>query len=419
MKLFPILFSLLLFNLSVLGQVGELIWEDNFNEGQLDLTKWSIETGTGVNGDWGTGQLDRATGRVQNVSFRDSVTGAQDGCLVITTRKESFIDRNYTSGRIRTAGKASWGPGHRIAARVFPRDVKYKGQGFAFWMMPDELPEGWDYLMWPQGGEVDIMEYVGSIPYHNLGGVHYAWFWENNQWQSWNHGHQAAYYSYEHQEVPFPSEPGQGGYPPAEDDPYAGSSGFHTYGIDWYTNRMEFFIDDNVYHIHYFNDGGAFQEDGQDKSAVINRDNSRVGISEYSNHFEEWYPFEHKMYAILSAGVGGSQYTYGGSIVPEAEFPCSVFIDWLRVHKLSTTGTTEEVVHTLQVYPNPAKDKLTIQLDNTKKHVLKIMDVTGRILIHSTIEQSKEIDLAGLDNGTYLIFVTDGKLNLSKKIIVQ
>ena len=31
------------------------ISEDNFNEGQLDLTRWNIETGTGVNGDWGTG----------------------------------------------------------------------------------------------------------------------------------------------------------------------------------------------------------------------------------------------------------------------------------------------------------------------------------------------------------------------------
>ena len=89
--------------------------------------------------------------------------GAENGCLVITPQKENYIDRKYTSGRINTAGKASWGPGHRIVARVYPRDVKQMGQGFAFWMMPDEIPVGWDYIMWPQGGEVDIMEYVGSI----------------------------------------------------------------------------------------------------------------------------------------------------------------------------------------------------------------------------------------------------------------
>lgn len=39
---FLILFFLL--NLHVRGQVGELLWEDNFNSEQLDLSKWNIET---------------------------------------------------------------------------------------------------------------------------------------------------------------------------------------------------------------------------------------------------------------------------------------------------------------------------------------------------------------------------------------
>ena len=176
MKLLLSILCTLLSALNIFGQVGDLLWEDNFNTGQLNLENWNIETGTGVNGDFGTGQLDRATDREENISFSNNVPGAENGCLVITTRKEFYIDRNYTSGRLNTAGKKSWGPGHRIVARIFPRDVKQMGQGFAFWMMPDEIPEGWNSLMWPQGGEIDIMEYVGSIPFHNLGSVHYAWF---------------------------------------------------------------------------------------------------------------------------------------------------------------------------------------------------------------------------------------------------
>jgi len=321
-------------NTSQTIHVGNLIWEDNFNKGYLDLSKWNYETGTGVNGDWGTGQLDRATDRAENVSFQNGVPGAEDGCLVISTRKENYIDRNYTSGRINTSGKAAWGPGHRIVAKVYPRDINQKGQGFAFWAMPNEIPNGWDYIMWPQGGEVDIMEYVGSIPYHNLGGVHYAWFWENNQWQLWNHGHLAAYYSYENKQVPNPAEPDYGGYPPTSNNVNAGSFGFHNYGIDWFDDRMEFFIDNNIYHVHYFNDGGAFQTDGQDELKIFNENNKRVAKSEYSNHFDEWFPFEHEMFAILSGGVGGSQNTYGGAIIPEATFPCSVFIDWVRVYEI-------------------------------------------------------------------------------------
>ncbi len=40
-----------------------LVWNDEFDGATLDLQKWIFETGTGVNGDFGTGQLDRATER--------------------------------------------------------------------------------------------------------------------------------------------------------------------------------------------------------------------------------------------------------------------------------------------------------------------------------------------------------------------
>lgn len=420
MKSFLTIFSILLLNFSVAGQVGDLVWEDNFNNNFLDTTQWNFETGTGVNGDWGTGQLDRA--RVENITFQDNVPGADDGCLVITTRKEWYIDRNYTSGRINTAGKKSWGPGHRIVSKIYPKDVKQKGQGFAFWMMPDEIPDGWDWIMWPQGGEIDIMEYVGSIPYHNLGSAHYAWFWENNQWQSWNHGHQGAYYSYEFEEVPNPAEPGYGGYPPPADAPYAGSSGFHIYGIDWYDDRIEYFVDNTVYHIHYLEDGAAFQQDGQDELAISNNSmGQRVATSEYSHHFPEWYPYEHNFFIILSAGVGGSQNTYGGAIVPEAEFPCSVFIDWVRVYELDINlGLNESTNNTkFNIYPNPTNDILNIQTNFTDDYTVKIIDISGRILIQNALDKSSEIDISSLGKGTYMVLVGNGKVTMSKKIIIQ
>jgi beta-glucanase (GH16 family) len=312
-----------------------MVWSDEFNGNSLDLTKWNFETGTGVNGDFGTGQIDRATNRPENVSIVTGISGAENGCLAITARKERFIDREYTSGRINTSGKGSWGPGYRIEAKIWPRDVKQKGQGFAFWMMPDEKPVGYEYLMWPQGGEIDIMEFVGSIPYNNLGSVHYAWWWKNNQWDPGNHGHKGAYFNYQDKQVPL-QNPTYGGYPPPADNIYSGSYGFHIYAIEWHENRMEFLVDNSVYHIHYFNDGEAFDNgagDGQDEDAVKLINSRRVKLSEYSNHFPEWYPFKHKFYIILSAGVGGGTQTYGGAITPEAIFPCSVYIDWVRVYK--------------------------------------------------------------------------------------
>lgn len=313
-----------------------LLWNDEFNGTSISRANWNFETGTGVNGDFGTGQLDRATDRSANAKIENGIVGSGGGCLAITTRKESFIDRNYTSARLNTQGKGAWGPGNRIEAKVWAKDVLYKGQGFAFWMMPAEIPAGQIYIMWPQGGEIDIMEYVGSIPRYNLGSVHYAWSWENNTYQNWNHGHKGGYYSYADEQVPV-TNPGQGGWPVAAGTTSAGSGGFHIYRIDWYADRMEFAVDEHVYHIHYFNDGAAFNNapDGQDADGIATIAGKRVFKSEYtSGHFPEWSPFEHTFYMIFTAGVGGNDnLTYGGAITPDAVFPCTTYIDWVRVYK--------------------------------------------------------------------------------------
>ena len=179
-------------------------------------------------------------------------------------------------------------------------------------------------------------EYIGSIPFYNLGSVHYAWSWENNQYQDWNHAHEGAYYSYADKQVPA-TNPAWGGWPVSSGNAAAGSGGFHIYRIDWYANRMEFTIDDQVYHIHYFNDGDAFDNgvpDGQDKNGIVTINNKRVFKSEYSsNHFAEWSPFEHKFFILFTAGVGGNDnLTYGGTIDNSAVFPCTTYIDWVRVY---------------------------------------------------------------------------------------
>lgn len=419
--LLSIIFTLFC-GLQITGQSDNLIWSDEFNTGILDLSYWSYETGTGVNGDFGTGQVDRATSREQNISFADGVEGAEDGCLVITTRKEFYIDREYTSGRIMTRGKASWGPGHRIVARIKPRDVRYQGQGFAFWMMPDETPEGYDYIMWPQGGEIDIMEYVGAYPYNNLGTVHYAWFWEDNQYLDWNHGILGIYYSYEHGEVPDPNEPNEGDLPPAPDDTKAGSTAFHNYGIDWYDDRIEFFIDDNVYHIHYLNDGGGFAIDGQDEKAIRIIDGKRTGVSEYSNHFNQWHPFEHRMFIILSAGVGGSEYTYGGPVIPEAEFPCSVFIDWVRVYDIGepSLGMENSVRNEpVKIYPNPAGDMVNIEIDGYKLSTVNVFDHSGRRVISTELYGAGTVDMSALHPGSYFFRISNKSITVTKKVIKE
>ncbi|MEI9909160.1 MAG: hypothetical protein WDO71_05550 [Bacteroidota bacterium] len=47
----------------------DLLWNDEFNDNIIQSANWVFETGTGVNGDFGTGQLDRATDRQENAKI--------------------------------------------------------------------------------------------------------------------------------------------------------------------------------------------------------------------------------------------------------------------------------------------------------------------------------------------------------------
>jgi len=219
-----------------------------------------------------------------------------------------------------------------------------------------------------------------------------------------------------------------GPLPPATNDPNSGSSGWHIYGVDWYADHIDFSVDENVYHRHYFNDGGAFAVDGADSKEVRLVNGVRVTYSEYSNHFSEWHPFEHKFFLILSAGVGGSC-TYGGAIVPEAQFPCSTFIDWVRVYTMdgaaarSITGNTQEVdatgfqVERLRSYPSPAREVLNVPgtKDGTPG---TIVDLSGRV-VRGCIVEDQSVNVASLQSGFYVLRLRQGNRLLITKFIKE
>eukprot|EP00957_Ditylum_brightwellii_P155194 11814335-Ditylum_brightwellii.AAC.1 len=83
----------------------------------------------------------------------------------------------YTSSKILTRDKVSFGPIGRFEARIkLPR-----GQGIwpAFWMLPaDNLYGGW-----PNSGEIDIMENIGKEGPNTVHGtIHYGLDWPKDQY---------------------------------------------------------------------------------------------------------------------------------------------------------------------------------------------------------------------------------------------
>jgi beta-glucanase (GH16 family) len=143
-----------------------LVWSDEFNlpDGSpADGTKWSHETG-GFG--WDTnGEREYYTDGTDNAV----VSG---GSLVITATDQgasqyscSYGTCQYTSARLNTAGNFEQKYG-RFESRIkLPA-----GQGMwpAFWLLGNDIGT----VSWPQCGEVDIMENIGSTPSTNYGSVH-------------------------------------------------------------------------------------------------------------------------------------------------------------------------------------------------------------------------------------------------------
>jgi beta-glucanase (GH16 family) len=134
---------------------ARLVWADEFDGAALDRSKWRYDTARNRDG-WYNGELQYyAADRPENVRVAD-------GHLIIEARREDldparYADwggQHYTSGRILTRGLAAWTYGFVEVRAKLPCA---RGTWPAIWMLPETGG-------WPDGGEIDIMEEVGSQP---------------------------------------------------------------------------------------------------------------------------------------------------------------------------------------------------------------------------------------------------------------
>ncbi|MEQ9582517.1 MAG: glycoside hydrolase family 16 protein, partial [Arenibacter sp.] len=180
----------------------ELVMQDEFDsDGAPNSAIWDYEIGNGDNG-WGNNELQYYTDRTENVSV-------QNGVLLITAKEESFEGSSYTSTRLLTKGLFEQKYG-RFEARI---RLPY-GQGIwpAFWLL------GANGEVWPQRGEIDIMEYRGQEPTKVLGTVHGPGY----------SAEEAITKSYTLLNDRF-------------------DTGFHIFGIEWTPEYINFYVDDVLY----------------------------------------------------------------------------------------------------------------------------------------------------------------------------
>ena len=248
---------------------GPLVWSDEFTgpaDSAPNPSKWVRETGgTG----WGNRELQYYTDNNAN-SMLDG-----DGNLVITATKENpsgygcwYGLCEYTSAKLSTAGTFAHTYG-RFEARIkLPR-----GQGLwpAFWMLGDNNGS----VGWPESGEIDVMENVGSEPDRVQGALH-------------GPGYSAGNRLFGHYSLP-------GGRAFADD--------FHTFAVDWRPGSV------------------AFSVDGSQYACYTRAD----------THGHRWV-YDRPFFLLLNVAVGGDA---PGVPDKSTSFPQRMIVDYLRVYSAS------------------------------------------------------------------------------------
>ena len=170
------------------AQVGNLIWEDNFN----DLGNWLKVTGNGSWG-WGTGELEFY--KNENVDVAGIPGEPGNLALRIIARQESgagIVDQwgnplNYTSGKVVSKSFVSVRYG-MIESRVWIPNLDLGGFP-AVWLL------GTANYAWPACGEIDMMEMGLKKAFRDLHDTHNGGNGLNNSTVNQMVGANAIFYS--------------------------------------------------------------------------------------------------------------------------------------------------------------------------------------------------------------------------------
>ena len=247
--------------------VPVLQWSDEFDGETLDRAKWQFDTSRNKAG-WHNAELQYySADRPENLRVRD-------GRLIIESRRDPEAIRHiadwggqrYSSARINTRSLASFRYGFVEVRAKFPCA---RGTWPAIWMMP----EG-DHR-WPDGGEIDIAEYVGSIPQVVHATLHTQLF---NHARSTQRGAQKS----------LPSA----------------CNAFHRYQLLWRPDAITIALDDRAY------------------MRVRNDQPGGRGA----------WPFDQPFYLILNLAIGGNW--AGAKGIDDAALPQRFEVDYVRVWKM-------------------------------------------------------------------------------------
>ena len=235
----------------------KLVWGDEFEyEGLPDGSKWDYEEGMLRNGE----------AQYYTRADADNVQ-VGNGLLTITALPDDEGRAEYTSASLLTKGKKSFLYGYfEVRAMV----QSGKGTWPAIWMLGENI----DVVDWPACGEIDIMENVGFDSLRVHGNIHTEAF---NHVKNTNKGNSIL--------VEKPWEQ------------------FHVYAVDWREDKIDFFVDDELY----------------------------FSYEKPENATDAEWPFDKPHFLIINLAIGGG---WGGQQgIDTTRFPHHYEIDYVRVYE--------------------------------------------------------------------------------------
>lgn len=243
----------------------KLKWSDEFNGKELNEDNWIYDLGTGFSG-WGNNELQSYTDKKENVCVKN-------GKLIIHARKQKYGFSDYTSGRIKTMYKKAFKYG-KIEARFKVEKGNQNGVWPAFWMMGNN---GWP---WPACGELDIMEHANDRDYAS-GAIHWLSLNDNMMWSG----------MFNNRVYKYPGGSAKG------------INKWHTYGIVWGANHIDWYVDNKIY----------FDVDIRDSNASA---------------------FRKEHYFLLNLAIGSKNTGYTGFTGPKKNFKeATMYVDYVRVYE--------------------------------------------------------------------------------------
>jgi len=314
MKNNMVIFSILCIA-SIYGQIGNVIWEENFD----NLDNWVIETG---NGSWGWGNGELQYYKSENIDIVEVEGETGNHAVRITAKQESgsgITDQwgnplNYTSGRMNTKSKISVKYGV-IETRVSVPDLDLGGWP-AVWLL------GTSNLNWPRSGEIDIMEMGSRQEFRDLHDEHNGGNDSDNSTVNQVVGANAIFYADEAINAENPSGAASISWDPDDDycRPYYNydnlNDRFLTYRIYWDPSSIRFTVIDNSVEYDLYTEP--------------------FPIDSVSDEFQE--PF----YLIANLAIGGlftdGVYNGGSGLPISMPFPAHMYVDYIKVMEWNEQG---------------------------------------------------------------------------------